>query len=427
MSAYDTWESNLYGLPYPIYFYYYSRTQLENPDRDSAVLGNCSAILSVQFTPFINSYDLNINTLSYDTKRFGSLDKVRPELDFTPLVHRVNSIKPDKRVKVVGTFEIYKTKKDTGAGKTRYWGNESRLYNYPYSFAMLNDGLNSPLEIKYHLCPKQPSAIVKVRNTLSDRCSYGFFVEGYKGDGRGGTEAMVSGDAHELPCSSSAYSQWYASSKNTHTQMVKNQVQQSFITKTAINQQQSVNNLSAIGNAATGLNFGSVPGFLLSGLTSGIGLATSLNSNSVNADIGRTQANFDKQVAINNSLALKKDLNSTPATMISMGSDVIYGLNAGSSQLSLHRYFITTEYARKLGDYFALYGYKQNKIMKPKLRSRYFYTYIKTIGANLKSNGFISKNHLDKIKSIVDNGTTVWAIDRDGVEVGDYSMDNYEV
>ena len=55
------------------------------------------------------------------------------------------------------------------------WKNESRLYNYPYSFAMISDHLNPPMEVKYHLVPSN-TATLKVRNTISDRCSYGLFI-----------------------------------------------------------------------------------------------------------------------------------------------------------------------------------------------------------------------------------------------------------
>ena len=39
----------------------------------------------------------------------------------------------------------------------------------------------------------------------------------------------------------------------------------------------------------------------------------------------------------------------------------------------------------------------------------------------------IPRSHLEQLKEIFDNGVTVWHIDRNGVTVDDYSMDNYEV
>ena len=136
--------------------------------------------------------------------------------------------------------------------------------------------------------------------------------------------------------------------------------------------------------------------------------------------------NQNTQNAINTAMATKQDLQNTPSTMLSMGSDVYYGLANGKKKVNLYRFGLTDEYYQKLGDYFAMFGYKQNKVMNINRRNRHYYNYIKTIGVNIKSSG-VPRNHLEEIKSIYNNGVTIWHVDRNGVEVGDYSMDNYEV
>ena len=68
----------------------------------------------------------------------------------------------------------------------------------------------------------------------------------------------------------------------------------------------------------------------------------------------------------------------------------------------------------------------QNKVLTPNLKSRYYYNYIKTVGCNLTTDS-IPRSHLEELKAIFDRGTTIWHIDREGVIVGDYSNDNYEV
>lgn len=439
----DSWKSNLYGLPYPIYFYWYSRSELgEDAENDSSVMGNCPSILSIQYVPFLEKKDFEITTHHYDVNRFGKVRTDTPSLSFVPWVYRIQRIKDEGRIKEVGEFEVYKPSgKKTGKGQTRYWRNESRLFNYPYSFALLTDNLNAPLTIKYHLCKTENNrSKIKVRNTLSDRCSYGLYIEGYKGDNSGSMEAMVSGDSHELPCSSSAYSQWFASSKASTSASVNAQVQQAFMqtaqsnAMTGLQNQHSMTNqtiggISAIGN---GLAYGGImglgSGMLQAGML-GIQAGQQREVNNLNNKFVQQSAGLSKQTAINQALARVQDLKSTPNTMVSMGSDLIYGFNKGGSQLSLYRYFVTTEYATKLADYWALYGYKQNKIMNvaKNLRTRYFYNYIKTIGCNLKGNGNVPSEHMETIRNILDKGVTIWHIDREGVDVSDYSMDNYEV
>ena len=80
----------------------------------------------------------------------------------------------------------------------------------------------------------------------------------------------------------------------------------------------------------------------------------------------------------------------------------------------------------RIGLYFHTYGYAQNKMMKPNLRSRYYFNFIKTLDANVRGAG-IPREHLNKIKNIFNQGTTIWHVDRGSVVVGDYTKDNYEV
>ena len=229
----DEWGSMNYDLPCGLYFYFMNE---HLPDWESgksdSVLGNCPSIQSVQFTPFISPYDLKMFHVDYDVERFGSVGGTRNGLMDTPLVFRIQAI--DNPIKTLGTFKCYSPSKSIG-GK-RNWKNESRLYNYPYAFAMLTDNLNPPIEIKYQLC-KNNTNTIKVRNTISDRCSYGLFIEGYKGDSEGKMESMVSGDAHELPCSSSAYTTWYASNKNQVAQNVANNSANAFIQNSSLQKQ----------------------------------------------------------------------------------------------------------------------------------------------------------------------------------------------
>lgn len=409
-SSGDIWNSINYGLPSALYFYYLDENLPDYDSKDSDVLGNCSAIQSVQYVPFINKDDLDLLKVPYDVERFGDIDKTRPSLINTPNVYRIiGDITGSKTLK---TFKKYDVNKAIGG--YAHYKNESRLYNYPFAFAMLNDHLNPPMEIKYHLCESEGNtATVKVKATISDRCSYGLYVEKYKGDTTGRMEAMVSGDAHELPCSSSAYSQWYASSKNQTQQVIKDVSNNSFLTKETASKMLIPNMIGTM--ASTSLNPMSIIGSGANMLGQGI-------------QYGQTnkRADLDIQQAIQGKIAQSKDLRSTPNTMLSMGSDVYYGIRNGNKRVSLYRYGLEHEQLVKLGNYFAMFGYKQNKVMTIDVRNRYYYNYIKTVGCNLVGLN-IPREHLDTLKGIFDKGTTLWHYDRKGVQVGDYSMDNYEV
>ena len=418
---YDTWNSFNYGLPYGLYLYYLDDSRFSTDN--TSILGNCSGIQSVQYTPFLEPASLVLDRSPYDVERFGSVSKLKPGMVTKPDVFRIVGI--EETVRTLGSFTTYKVEGLTIGGE-KNWKNESRLYNYPYSFALLTDHINPPMTVKYHLCPRLYTQEVKVRLTVSDRCSYGLFIKGYKGDFTGSMEANISTSAHELPCSSSAYSQWFASSKN-QTQFNANQAtQESFLQQAQANQ--SANLSSSLGQMQGSL--GMLGSLLSLNIGGAINSMTGMYANTQQTSLAKSQANatgiLNRQGIQGSLMAQQRDLMSTPNTLITMGSDVIYGLHKGNKSLQLIRYGLTEEYAKKLGDYFAMYGYKQNKVMNISLRSRYFYNYIKTVGVNISSS-WIPRNHLEKLKDIFDNGVTIWHIDRNGVEVGNYSKDNYEV
>ena len=67
---------------------------------------------------------------------------------------------------------------------------------------------------------------------------------------------------------------------------------------------------------------------------------------------------------------------------------------------------ISKEYAERIDKYFDLYGYAQNKLYKPTILNRKYWSYLKTVGCNVTGN--LSKSDLNVIASIYDNGVTTW-------------------
>lgn len=422
----DSWESTVSGLPYGMYIYILDNSVF-NTDAIS-IIGNCSAIQSVQYSPFIDLSEATTWVIPYDVERFGNPETIRPKLDTTPSVFRL--IELDSQFKNLGRFKTYDIS-GVNIGGVRNWRNESRLYNYPYSFAILTDHINPPMTVKYHLCRPQEYQDVWAKPTISDRCSYSIFIEGYKGDTFGKTEAIVSGDAHELPCSSSAYSQWFASSKNqTHFGMTQ-ALDQSFLRQA---QGQENSQFNALNKAVSGLTntvgsaiFGGLMGGIVGGATNVVNTGMGIMQNNITQNQLSQTGNLERQGIIGGVLAQKKDLRSTPHSLLSRGSDIIFGLENGEKRLDIIRYGLQEQFYKQLGDYFAMFGYKVNRIRNINRRDRYYYNYIKTVGINTYSTFSIPKKHLEIYDSIFDNGVTIWHIDREGVEVLDYSMDNYEV
>ena len=63
-------------------------------------------------------------------------------------------------------------------------------------------------------------------------------------------------------------------------------------------------------------------------------------------------------------------------------------------------------YAKRLDDYFSMFGYLVNEVKDVELHSRKNWNYIKTVGANITGN--CPKDSLLKIKSIFNWGITLW-------------------
>lgn len=453
----DSWDTviPINGIGnYPAGMYYYFMG--ENDVREmSPIIGNCNAIHSCYLTPLISEEDLDINKIPYDTDRFGKLQGAY--LTSTPQVKRVTNFKMLN--KKLGEFDIYKINKVEG--KFRHWSNESRLYNFPYAYSLLNDFINTPLEIHYHNIlrkyTKENKFTISADAMISDKGTYSYWVDDYKGDIRGNMEAMVSTAPTDIPVSSSAYSNWSSTQKAQDNYNIQSNIlQMGLANQTAnrfseLSQQQSlmngqltdksigVNALGGLIGAGLSAITGNLGGAISGGMGSMMGSTIARQQNSMNTQFDIQRENIamqqrNKQLSQSQALALGsknaklKDVSNTPRSLVNSGSDIGYSLKRGGSKLALQRYEITEEFKQRLGDYFALYGYRQAKLMGINLRSRHYYNYMKTVGANIKARtgSGIPKAHLIELMSIFDNGVTIWHVDRDKVNYLDYSMDNVE-
>lgn len=389
----DSWDAKL-GNVYSGMFYYILGGELNllGGTDNTQILGNCPSIESIVVAPFIKPDDFTnfiITKIPYDTERFGSTNDTKlTGLTDTPSVFRIKPM--NYKCYVDKKLYSFRTYQDSYDASSKRWQNESKLLNYPYSYAMVNDYFSEPFVIKYHCLGSKTENDINVTFTLSNKCTFKLYCRNYKGDNVGNTECNVSNASLELPVSSSAYSQFLATSKATFVNGTHNSV---------------VNELSSgVSNGLNNLLKGNIIGGLTSGIQTGIGVAQTISG----------------------AMAKTSDLMSTPRSVKSMGADTIFSLANSKNKIELIRYRITEHYLNRLADYFSMFGYKQNKMMSVNTKNRYYYNYIKCFQANVKGDR-IPKDDLQKLKSIYENGTTIWHMDRKGVEVFNYSNDNREV
>ena len=83
-----------------------------------------------------------------------------------------------------------------------------------------------------------------------------------------------------------------------------------------------------------------------------------------------------------------------------------YSFQYNLTNLEFKRMSIKEEYARIVDNWFSMFGYKVDVVKLPNITGRTNWNYVKTIGANIE--GDIPEDHLNEIKSIFNNGVTLW-------------------
>jgi len=238
---------------------------------------------------------------------------------------------------------------------------EPKLNTYPYNYIMLTDYQSQPLIVKKELLDTNKD-VMYVQSVGAFHKSK-IYLNNYNGD-YGKYYNTVNNTISELPLLNDAYLNYIAQNKASATAGV------------------AVNVATGVASLGLGLATGGI------GLVAGLGMALSQG----------------QQIA--NQVIKMQDLKDTPDSLRQTGNNAEFDIaddNIGVVGLSLT---IKTEFMEKLYNYLYHYGYKCNNFKVPNTRSRYYFNYIKTIGATLNTN--IDTEWTEKIKQVYDNGVTIW-------------------
>lgn len=253
---------------------------------------------------------------------------------------------------------------------------ESKLLTHPYTYNLLTDWKSEPVVYKNEFLPD----VIKIKGVqnLSHDMKTKYYIENYKGDEKGKDNAVINQTANSLPLTSDAYLNYMtANAHQTKTQLA----------------------MAAVQGAIGGIYGG----------TAGV----------VGGAIASTAGTILSEVA------KRKDLKNIPDTVRNLGNNISFDLADENVNLCFVMYSLPDTVLKRVGDYFAMYGYKCNELKVPNLKSRYYYNYIRTAGCNIKGN--ISRNDINKIAAIYDKGITVWHMSNANVTPLDYKYDNVEM
>ena len=332
-----------------------------------------SATMNAYFNPYLNFGNLKteVENITENIQTAGGSDgegwmgSVKRITGYNALTESIVEFEPIDRTGL------------TIGGKWN-WRNESKCHCAPFTLLSYEDGLSEPLTIYPQYCEDGTNHIM-VRAALNQMGYYLLYVEGYRGDDTGLVYGVIS-QSPPIPTVTNAYSDYMT------------------INKERVFTERLLAGSQIVASVATSVATGNPLGLITA--SSG---ATDLMNSFLNERALKAQANTVNATNSNYAFSLQQN---------------IFG--------QMYQYQYPEDVMERIGLFFHQYGYAQNKLMKPNLRGRYFFNYIKTKGANIKGEG-IPKEHFSKLKNIYNNGTTIWHIDRNEVVVGDYSKDNYEV
>lgn len=258
---------------------------------------------------------------------------------------------------------------------------EPKLLTYPYQYYQLCDYQSLPLKIKNEYIDEPKN--IKYIQSLGIQSKAKLYVKNYNND-NGKEYNTTNSTISELPLSTDAYISYMAQNKASATTGV------------------ALNVATGLGTLGLGLATGGI------GLVAGIGMAV----------------NSGMQIASN--LIKMQDLKDTPDSIRQAGNNAEFDLLDNNYHIVLSELRIKESYRTKLFNYFYHYGYKCNDFKKPNTRSRYYFNYIKTIGANIKTN--IDADFRAEIENAYNNGITIWHY-RDALTfkgINNYDYENVE-
>ena len=387
-------------IPQQLYYYLLDEKQIMSGRGYN--IPPISAIQSVTYAPFLNVNAFELWDVQYDAKRFEetALSVVGENTVLKRIIgYKQGSLNPDI-LNRIGDIENYKQVENANLGKVkRDFTQESKLLQSPYTKVSLYSTVTGGIDYKPQLL-SEASTPIYVQSPLTNTGTFSIFAYWYNGDKENSFEKTVINTPPSLPLVTNAYTDYMTQNKASL---------------------QANKNMSYLQSGA---------GLIGAGVAGATAIATGGGSLLVGgALLGGASALSNAFETVTKSIATERDLSNTSNMQSSTGNDGMFDIQTTYGDVKYYYVSLEQTLLNKIGDYFAMYGYKQSKLITPNIRNRYYYNFLKTSECNItnSNNSAIPKEDFNRIKTIYNNGVSTWHIDRTGVNVGDYSMNNYEV
>ena len=404
IEALDTDTSIMNNLPMGYYYYYIPYNELEY----GKFLGVCSAIESLTYNPFLNDDNVTYLETTYDSNRYGTVNSG------SCTVKRVMSCS-EIQMTICDWIKLFE------------WDTpfDIKLQCYPYTYFLITDYMNEPLLVKPQLVYNTDNnLIVKIETTaISGR--YRLYVKNNKNDSTGKLEGITNNMTYQLPVSSTAYSQFYATSMSSFNNNVTNSLIENDMTLRQNVNTVTLNTKQNEFNAGLSAIASLISGNLTGVVSNGVSLIQQQEKLDNLINNLNEQNKFKESEIISSKNAKINDLLNTPNSIKTAGNDSIFNLTINNRKIDVIKYTITPQYKKRINNYFKRYGYAFNDYAVPDIYSRHHFNFLKCSVCQLISDN-IPREHLEEIKLIFESGITLWHLEN-GVTPLDYSVPNHSI
>ena len=404
ITALDSDSANMNNLPLGYYYYYIPYNNLDY----GKYLGVCSALESLTYNHFLTVENVTYFENTYDNSRYGNINSG------SCTVKRIMSCSQIE-LELTNSIDIFNYDSPF----------DMKLQLYPYTYYLITDYMNEPLLVKPQLVYNTDNKLIIKIETTAISGRYRLYCKNNKNDSDGKLEGITNNMTYQLPVTSSAYSQFYATSmssfnNNVSNALIENDMTLRQNTNTAtLNAKQSEFNagLSAIASILTGNLTGAV--------SNGVSLIQQQEKLDNLINNLNEQNKFKENEIISSKNAKINDLLNTPNSIKTAGNDSIFNMMINNRKIDVIKYTITPQYKRRINNYFKRYGYAFNDYAVPDIYSRHDYNFLKCSVCHLISET-IPREHQEEIKQIFESGITLWHIEN-GVTPLYYSVSNNPV
>lgn len=244
-----------------------------------------------------------------------------------------------------------------------------KLFAHPFNFMYITNNAGGSAVYRYEFFNNYPNANCnfKLYGALSPESSVIMYPYNYKGCKHFYDEGLTGASYPTCAWNQDVYKMWLAQ-----------------------NQNQLANSMNLTNISAAG------------GILSAMSSALTLNLGGVAGGISSTVNAYGQAQTL---LAQKKDMAVQPPQARGQHSSSI-NIHAMKQTYTIMRKSVSQEHAKRIDDYFTMYGYKCNQVKIPNRNVRERFTFTKTVGCTISGN--ICTSDKRKIESIYNNGVTFW-------------------